>query len=88
MPRTEASIRPADDAEYAELIIDKEHIRSVPSETVWAKIGDDGQLEVLRWDLIEAFAKQYDISKDNRTQTHVMCKLLVLVRDQTRKESA
>ena len=88
MPRTEASIRPADDAEYAELIIDKEHTRSVPSETIWAKIGDDGQLEVLRWDLIEAFAKQYDISKDNRTQTHVMCKLLVLVRDQTRKGCA
>lgn len=86
MPKVEASIKPADDAEYAELIMDKEHVRAVPTETVWAKIGDDGQLEVLRWDLIEAFAKQYDISKDNRTQTHVICKLLVLVRDQTRQE--
>lgn len=34
------------------------------------------------------FAKQYDASKENRSQSHVMCKLLVLVRDQTRKECA
>jgi|GEM_PF-4534559 len=88
MARVPAAVTPPEGAEYAELIIDKEHIMRVPSETVWAKIGDDGELEVLRWDLIEAFAKQYDISKDNRTQTHVMCKLLVLVRDQTRKGCA
>lgn len=88
MARVPAAVTPPEGAEYAELIIDKEHIMRVPSETVWAKIGDDGELEVLRWDLIEAFAKQYDISKENRTQTHVMCKLLVLVRDKTRQERA
>ena len=88
MPRVEASVKPADDAEYAELIMDKEHIRVIPSDTVWAKIGDNGQLEILRWDLIEAFAKQYDIDANNRTQSHVMCKLLILVRDQVRKERA
>lgn len=86
MPRVEASVKPADDAEYAELIVDSSHIRVIPSDTVWAKIDDDGKLEVLRWDLIEMFAKQYDASKDNRSQSHVMCKLLVLVRDQTRQE--
>lgn len=88
MPRVEAALKPADDAEYAELIIDKEHVRVIPSETIWAKIGDDNELEILRWDLIEAFAKQYDINRNNRTQSHVMCKLLVLVRDQVRKERA
>lgn len=88
MAKVPAAIVPPEGSEYAELIIGKEHVRAIPSETIWAKIGDDGQLEVLRWDLIEAFAKQYDISKDNRTQTHVMCKLLVLVRDKTREERA
>jgi hypothetical protein len=55
---------------------------------VWAKIGDNGGLEVIRWDIIEMYAKQYDIDNKNRTQSHVMCKLLVLVRDQTRQESS
>lgn len=86
MRKVQAAIKPADDAEYAELIIDKEHVKAVPDSMVWAKIGDDGQLETLRWDLIEAFAKQYDIDKNNRTQTHIICKLLVLVRDQVRKQ--
>jgi hypothetical protein len=86
MKRTEASVKPPIDAEYAELIIDKAHVRAIPSETVWAKIGDNGDLEVIRWDIIEMFAKQYDIDGNNRTQSHVMCKLLVLVREQTRKE--
>lgn len=57
-----------------------------PQEQIWAKIGDDGQLEILRWDLIETYAAMYDESKENRTQTHVFCKLLKLVRDETRKE--
>lgn len=58
-------------------------------ETVWAKIGDDGKLEVLRWDIIEMYALEYDMlgrSGQNKSQTHVICKLLVLVRDQVRNE--
>ena len=88
MRKVEAAIKPADGAEYAELIVDKENMLTIPSETVWAKIGDDGQLEVLRWDLIEVFAAEYDSNIKNRGQTHVMCKLLVLVRDQARKDGA
>jgi len=88
MPRVEASVKPADDAEYAELIMDKNHTVNIANDTVWAKIDDEGKLEILRWDLIEMFAKQYDVSKENRSQTHVMCKLLVLVRDQARKDGA
>ena len=86
MARVEASVKPSKDAEYAELIMDKAHVKAVPSETVWAKISDSGKLEILRWDIIEMYAQQYDIDITNRTQSHVMCKLLVLVRDQTRKE--
>jgi hypothetical protein len=86
MARVEAAVKPPKDAEYAELIVDKTHVKQIPSETVWAKIGDNGGLEVIRWDIIEMYAKQYDIDNKNRSQSHVMCKLLVLVRDQTRKE--
>jgi len=86
MARVEASVKPPKDAEYAELIMDKAHVKAVPSETVWAKISDSGGLEIIRWDIIEMYAQQYDIDKNNRTQSHVMCKLLVLVRDETRKE--
>ena len=88
MAKVPAAVAPPEGAEYAELIIDKEQTRAIPTDTVWAKIGDDNQLEVLRWDLIEMYASQYDYDKTSRSQTHVICKLLVLVRDQTRKENA
>lgn len=88
MARVPAAVAPPEGAEYAELIMNKENVVQIPNETVWAKIGDNGDLEVLRWDLIESFSKQYDIDKNSRSQTHVMCKLLVLVRDQVRRECA
>lgn len=87
MAKVPAAVSPPEGAEYAELIINKENAKAIP-ETVWAKIGDKGDLEVMRWDIIEMYARQYDIDKNNRTQSHVMCKLLVLVRDQTRAESS
>ena len=87
MAKVPAAVAPPEGAEYAELIVNKENTKSIP-ETVWAKIGDNGDLEVIRWDIIEMYAKQYDIDNKNRSQTHVMCKLLVLVRDQTRQERA
>lgn len=85
MAKVPAAVVPPEDAEYAELIMDKSNVKAIP-ETVWAKIGDKGDLEVIRWDIIDMYAKQYDIDKNNRTQSHVMCKLLALVRDQTRAE--
>ena len=87
MAKVPAAVVPPEGAEYAELIINKENTKAIP-ETVWAKIGDKGDLEVIRWDIIEMYAKQYDINNQNRSQSHVMCKLLVLVRDQTRQERA
>lgn len=88
MAKVSAAVAPPEGAEYAELIINKENVVPIPNETVWAKIGDKGDLEVIRWDIVELHAKQYDIDKNNRSQSHVMCKLLVLVRDQVRKECA
>lgn len=78
--------------EEAYLIVPEEHIKKIATpDTVWAKIGDDGQLEVIRWDIIEMYATEYDSlgrgGKD-RSQTHVICKLLMLVRDQERKRHA
>jgi len=55
----------------AYLEVPEEHVKKIAApNTVWAKIGDDGKLEAGK----------------EAAQTHVMCKLLVLVRDQVRKE--
>ena len=86
MAKVPAAVAPPEGAEYAELIINKENTKAMPAETVWAKIGDKGELETIRWDIIEMYAKQYDSDPKSRSQSHVMCKLLVLVRDQVRNE--
>lgn len=79
-----------DDEAY--LIVPQEHMKVVANpETVWAKIDDEGKLEVLRWDIIEMYATEYDSLGRNgkeKSQTHVICKLLVLVRDQVRQQYA
>ena len=76
-----------DDEAY--LIVSDEHIKKIAMpETVWAKIGENGQLEVIRWDIIQMYALEYDMvsrAKQQPNQTHVICKLLVLVRDQERR---
>ena len=77
-----------DDEAYLE--VDKEHIKTlVNPETVWAKIDEEGRLETLRWDIVEMYAMEYDTLKRSGKEppsTYVICKLLVLVRDQVRKE--
>ena len=79
-----------DDEAY--LIVPQEHAKVIANpETVWAKISDDGKLEVLRWDIIEMYAAEFDSLNRNgkeTSQTHVICKLLVLVRDQVRQQHA
>lgn len=80
-----------DDNEEAYLEMPEENVKKIATpDTIWAKIGDDGQLEVLRWDIIEMYAAEYDslnkAKNPNKSQTHVLCKLLVLVRNETRKE--
>ena len=79
-----------DDEAY--LIVPQEHAKVVASpDTVWAKIDDDGKLEILRWDIIDMYAAEFDSLNRNgkdKSQTHVICKLLSLVRDQVRQEYA
>lgn len=79
-----------DDNEEAYLEMPEEHVKKIAMpDTVWAKIGDDGQLEVLRWDIVEMYALDFDMQKKAKKepqQAHVICKLLVLVRDQVRRE--
>jgi sulfur transfer complex TusBCD TusB component (DsrH family) len=79
------------DDDEAYLIIPQEHVKKIaPPDTVWVKIGEDGQLEVIRWDIIQMYALEYDMiarAKQKHSQTHVVCKLLVLVRDQERRRS-
>ena len=80
------------DDDEAYLIIPEEHMKKLAQpNTVWVKIGEDGQLEVIRWDIIQMYALEYDMlarAKQQHSQTHVICKLLVLVRDQERKQNA
>lgn len=79
-----------DDEAY--LIVPQEHAKVVANpETVWAKIDDDGKLEILRWDIIDMYAAEFDSLNRNgkdKSQTHVICKLLSLVRDQVRQQYA
>ena len=79
-----------DDEAY--LIAPKENIKKIAEpETVWAKISDNGELEIIRWDIIQMYALEYDMiarAKQQHSQTHVICKLLLLVRDQERKQNA
>lgn len=79
------------DDDEAYLIVPPESIKNIAMpDTVWAKIGEDGRLEVIRWDIIQMYALEYDMqarAKQQHSQTHVICKLLVLVRDQERRRN-
>ena len=60
-----------------------------PQEKVWAQIGEDLKLAHIDWEIITAMANQFDENHRQgkpKTQSEVMSKLLVLVRDETRKE--
>ena len=79
---------PEDDVSYLE--VKPEHLVPMPTQDkVWAQIGDDGQLAFIDWDLIEEFARQFDEinkTKGEKTHSHVICKLLTLVRKQAKHE--
>ena len=58
-------------------------------QKVWATIGDNLELDYIDWKMIEELAKQFDLlhkEGQEKTESHVICKLLTLVREQTRKE--
>jgi len=58
-------------------------------EITWVKIGDNGGLEYINWQTINHYSKEFDElgPSGRRTETHVICKLLTLVRDETRRET-
>lgn len=78
-----------DDVSYLD-VKEEDKIRVPAQEQVWAKIGDNLQLEYIDWQMVDAFAMQFDeltkAGKD-KTESHVMCKLIALVRDTVREES-
>ena len=78
---------PGDTDAYLEVPEDQKLATPSP-ESVWVKINEAGELEVIRWDIINMYAARFDADKNARNETHVMCKLLTLVRDQVRKEVA
>ena len=77
-----------DDVSY--LDAKPEDLVAMPAQQrVWATISDDLELEYIDWDMINELAKQFDVlhkANQEKTESHVICKLLTLVRDQTRKE--
>jgi hypothetical protein len=78
-----------DDVSY--LDAKPEDLVAMPTQQkVWATIGDNLELEYIDWDMINELARQFDLlhkEGKEKTESHVICKLLTLVRDQTRKES-
>ena len=76
------------DEEYTYLELNKTNTVEMPKiDRPWAQIAEDGSLEFIDWDIINSNAARYDENK-NRSQTEVFCKLLVLVREQAKKEAA
>lgn len=72
------------------LDVKPEHLVPVPPhEKVWAQIDDKCQLGFIDWNMINMLSEQFDeLHKrgQEKTESHVICKLLTLVRDQTRKD--
>jgi hypothetical protein len=84
---TKSNLDPLPGDTEAYLEIPAENRVTVPQQqAAWCEINEAGELEFIRWDIIEVYAAQYDADKTARDQSRVMSKLLVLVRDQIRKE--
>jgi hypothetical protein len=62
-----------------------------PQEKVWATIGDDLKLQYIDWAMINLMAFQFDeLHKQGleKSESHVICKLMTLVRDVVQEETA
>lgn len=59
-------------------------------EQTWCRISTNGKLEHIDWIFVEQQAAQFDVMGDSgaRDQTMMMCKLMVLVRQQTVEKCA
>lgn len=77
-----------DDVSYLD-VKPEDMVLMPPQEKVWAKISDTGTLEHIDWALIEGMAARFDEKLAqglDKEQSEVICKLLVLVREQVRHE--
>ena len=77
-----------DDVSYLD-VKPEDMIPIPPREKVWAQIGDDLKLAFIDWDIITTMANEFDENHRQgqpKTQSQVMSKLLLLVREETRKE--
>jgi hypothetical protein len=54
-------------------------------EQTWCRVGSDGKLEHIDWTFVEQQSAQFDLMGESgaRDQTMMMCKLMMLVRQQT-----
>jgi hypothetical protein len=59
-------------------------------EEVWCKIGPAGDLEHFDWNFVEKTAKEFDAigPAGQRSNAHIICKLAVLIREQTLQRAA
>lgn len=78
-----------DDVSYLE--INPENCVPMPlQEKAWAQIGEDLKLSFIDWDMINEMARQFDelhLQKKDKSQSQVISKLLVLVREVTVAET-
>jgi hypothetical protein len=54
-------------------------------EKIWCKIGADGDLELFDWEYVDKLAREYDLlsTATKKSNAHIICKLAVLIREQT-----
>lgn len=81
-----------DDDDVSFLDVKPEDIVAMPpQEKVWATIGDDLKLQYIDWSMINLMALQFDeLHKQGleKSESHVICKLMTLVRDVVQEETA
>lgn len=60
------------------------------SEHVWCKISPQGGLELFDWEFVEKTAREFDALGEvaQKSNAHIICKLAVLIRDQTLQRAA
>ena len=60
------------------------------SEHVWCKISPQGGLELFDWEFVEKTAREFDALGEvaQKSNAHIICKLAVLIREQTLQRAA
>ena len=60
------------------------------AEYVWCKISPQGGLELFDWEFVEKTAREFDTLGEvaQKSNAHIICKLAVLIREQTLLKAA